>query len=285
MLSIQFLKNGFFILLSFFFLSCGGGGSSSENAETDVETAPSDVEVSEEVPTLILDKNISMNENESISIYVDLKVDVIETVEPKHGTLSRVKNTITYIPTQSFNGIDTFSYKYSDELDNQNSAKVEIVIKDFILSSSSYSEGSKIPNSHVCSSYNGANLSPQFSWKNAPKETKSYALIMDDEISPCGINENACKHWGLFNIPSSTLELEENLNVSSMSSLVEGLNYNGTRDYEGPCPPNVHTYKTTVYALDELMPSLNTANMTRSQFQAKYSDNILNSAIIRGIFP
>lgn len=108
---------------------------------------------------------------------------------------------------------------------------------------------------------------------------------MDDEVSPCGVGANACKHWGVFNIPAEVEMLDENINLALIDGVIQGANWRGTASYTGPCPPNQHVYKTTIYALSDSMPVLtSTPNFTRSQFEARYSDNILATGTISGIF-
>jgi len=152
-------------------------------------------------------------------------------------------------------------------------------INKLSLKSNSFTDGSVIPKKYACEDLGGSNVSPQFSWENAPKESSKFALIMDDETTPCGTGDSACIHWGLFNIPSSTTSLSENATVSGTY----------TDGYYGPCPPFNHTYKTTVYALSSQMPDIAYSNipdsgMTRSKFKALYGSYILQESTISGTF-
>ena len=108
---------------------------------------------------------------------------------------------------------------------------------------------------------------------------------MDDEVAPCGTGDNACKHWGLFNIPSSISEVSEDLEIGTIEGTVEGTNYLGTQDYAGPCPPSSHIYKITIFALKDTMPEVRSISMTRSKFESTYSEHILDSTTISGRFP
>ena len=155
----------------------------------------------------------------------------------------------------------------------------------FALTSNDYTEGNAIPLLNACTALGGTDASPQFSWANPPVDTTGYALIMDDETPPCGTGSQACVHWALFNIPASITSLESDVDISTIEGTVEGFTYIPTADYEGPCPPSVHTYKTTVYALDSSMAAIPAnSSFTRSTFASEYSGSILDQAEITGTF-
>ncbi|HIP20483.1 MAG TPA: YbhB/YbcL family Raf kinase inhibitor-like protein, partial [Sulfurimonas sp.] len=53
----------------------------------------------------------------------------------------------------------------------------------------------------------GKNISPELSWKDAPKGTKSFAITMYDKDAPTG---SGWWHWSLFNIPASVSQIPTN---------------------------------------------------------------------------
>jgi Raf kinase inhibitor-like YbhB/YbcL family protein len=99
----------------------------------------------------------------------------------------------------------------------------------------------------------GENTSPQLSWSNAPKDTKSFAVTMYDPDAPTG---SGWWHWLVFDIPSTVNELAANagnlnLNLGPKGAIQSTTNY-GTQGYGGPCPPKdhgLHQYIITVHAL------------------------------------
>lgn len=99
----------------------------------------------------------------------------------------------------------------------------------------------------------GENVSPQLSWKNAPKGTKSFAITMYDPDAPTG---SGFWHWVVFDIPNSVNELVSNtgnlsLNLTPKGAIQSKTSY-GIQGYGGPCPPEkhgIHTYIITIYAL------------------------------------
>ena len=103
-------------------------------------------------------------------------------------------------------------------------------------------------------------LSMPFEWKNAPKETKQFALVMEDfdAVEAVGV---IWLHW-ITLIPGDTSFLDENASATN-SKLIQGENSwwsliggslpkDEVARYGGPVPPNkTHTYTITLYALDK----------------------------------
>lgn len=106
-----------------------------------------------------------------------------------------------------------------------------------------------IPRKVTC---DGENISPAFRWEDAPKATKSFALIVHDPDAP---KHDGFFHWMLYNVPSSVTEIREN--VLKTAEQIDGLGTQGKNDsgkigYTGPCPPSgSHRYFARLYALRE----------------------------------
>ncbi|MBG6129002.1 Raf kinase inhibitor-like YbhB/YbcL family protein [Aquimarina sp. EL_43] len=99
----------------------------------------------------------------------------------------------------------------------------------------------------------GNNESPQLSWKNAPKGTKSFAITMYDPDAPTG---SGWWHWIVFDIPENIKELVSNAgNIKSNlapKEAIQSITDFGVGGYGGPCPPEghgIHQYIITVHAL------------------------------------
>ena len=98
----------------------------------------------------------------------------------------------------------------------------------------------------------GKNISPMLIWKDAPKETKSFAITMHDPDAP---TPHGWWHWIVINIPKDVHEFPENAGspVSEYFDLgFQTINDYGEIGYGGPCPPPgaPHRYIITLYALD-----------------------------------
>jgi len=115
------------------------------------------------------------------------------------------------------------------------------------LTSSDFGAGGAIPIRFTCE---GDNVSPEFSWKEAPGETKSFALIVHDPDAP---RAGGFTQWILYNIPAEKGHLDPDLpkddNVPGTG--VHGRNDSGEIGYMGPCPPSgTHRYYVRLFALD-----------------------------------
>ena len=118
---------------------------------------------------------------------------------------------------------------------------------NFVLSSSSFSNGSEIPRKYTCE---GEDISPQLSWSQAPAGTEAFAIIADDPDAPAG----TWTHWLVFDLPSSTSVLPENVAEESRIATggAQGQNDFHKIGYGGPCPPpgKPHRYFFKIFALD-----------------------------------
>ncbi len=155
----------------------------------------------------------------------------------------------------------------------------------FTLASAAFADNEAIPSFHACTQRGGDNVSPTLTWSNAPNGTEVFSLVVDDEVAPCGTGGSACRHWQVYNIPADVTVFEEGQTVTDISGVTQGINWNQTRAYAGPCPPNEHVYTFTIYALSGSVSTIEEGTaLTRSQFQDRFEDHILGSASLRGLF-
>jgi Raf kinase inhibitor-like YbhB/YbcL family protein len=118
------------------------------------------------------------------------------------------------------------------------------------LTSSAIAPGSTIADDYACT---GADRSPALSWSNAPKATKTFALVVEDPDAPGG----TFIHWVAYNIPASANSLPAGV---PQSEEISGGGKNGINSfdhvgYNGPCPPpgKRHHYHFRLYALDSMI--------------------------------
>jgi Raf kinase inhibitor-like YbhB/YbcL family protein len=113
-----------------------------------------------------------------------------------------------------------------------------------LLDSSSIASMSKLDTLYTC---DGTNISPELEWKNPPKKTVSFAIILSDPDATQG----TFYHWILFNLPKTTTKLNENINKFPVGAQIAKNSW-GNKKYQGPCPPkgSEHRYIISLYALN-----------------------------------
>ncbi|RXK11434.1 YbhB/YbcL family Raf kinase inhibitor-like protein, partial [Halarcobacter mediterraneus] len=96
----------------------------------------------------------------------------------------------------------------------------------------------------------GENISPQLSWKDAPKGTKSFAVTVYDPDAPTG---SGWWHWVVFDISKDKCTLPSGFGNSESQDAIQSITDYGKSGFGGACPPQgdkAHKYIFTVHALD-----------------------------------
>ena len=148
--------------------------------------------------------------------------------------------------------------------------------KKMEVTSPAFDEGGMIPKQYTCS---GVNISPPIKWSNAPKDTKTFAIICDDPDAPAG----TWVHWVIFNIPAMVNELSEKIPPTEVlpDGTKQGKNDFRKIGYDGPCPPSgTHRYFFKVYALSKELDLK--AGVTKSELLKAMEDNILSEGQLIG---
>ncbi|MBS0432521.1 MAG: YbhB/YbcL family Raf kinase inhibitor-like protein [Proteobacteria bacterium] len=126
------------------------------------------------------------------------------------------------------------------------------VASAFSLSSPVIHEGATIPMQQVYTRCGGGNVSPQLAWRDAPKDTRGFAVTVFDPDAGGG----GFWHWIAFNIGAGAYGLNPGAGTphsgDAPGDTVQWTNGFGDRGYSGPCPPpgKPHRYVFTAYALD-----------------------------------
>jgi len=147
----------------------------------------------------------------------------------------------------------------------------------FQLTSSAFPAEGEIPKQFTCQ---GEDISPELAWKNAPRQTKAFALIVHDPDAP---RAGGFTHWVAYDIPAKVNHLPQA--VLSGEKLphggLQGKNDFGQLGYRGPCPPSgTHRYYFYLYALDaelNLQPGA-----TKDDLEAVIKGHVLEKAELLG---
>lgn len=121
------------------------------------------------------------------------------------------------------------------------SAVEDATLAKLDLTSDAFQGGQPIPMQYTC---DGGDQTPGLRWGEPPAGTKSFALVIDDPDAPSG----TFRHWGVYDIPSSTRSIGGGQRIGTEVS-----NDFGKAGYGGPCPPKghgPHHYHFRLFALD-----------------------------------
>lgn len=118
-------------------------------------------------------------------------------------------------------------------------------VATFALTSPSLADNATFDATNTC---DGADTSPLLAWTGAPASTQSYAVVLLD-------NSISLVHWVIYDVPATATGIPANVDKTYAPGNVIGAHQTPsfqatTIGYLGPCPPTLHTYQFTVYALD-----------------------------------
>jgi Raf kinase inhibitor-like YbhB/YbcL family protein len=158
----------------------------------------------------------------------------------------------------------------------------------FTFTSSTFKDGAFMPQkvSNTGKEKNpncvGDNVSPQFSWKNAPEGTKSYALLMSD---PEGRAPGGVSHWVAYGIPASVTGFAEGETSKDGKNYVGGKSTMGVGHYSGPCtPPGPPHHYTFILMATDLEPNALKPGMTREEAIKELTGHVKAAAGMIGKF-
>jgi Raf kinase inhibitor-like YbhB/YbcL family protein len=138
------------------------------------------------------------------------------------------------------------------------------------ITSSAFQQGGNIPSKFSC---DGANTNPPLQISDAPREVKSFVLIVDDPDAPSGL----FTHWAIWNISPQTSTIAE----GSTPKGVQATNDFGRSGYGGPCPPSgTHRYYFKIFALDRELDLPFGAK--RSQLEAAMKGHVIAQGELMG---
>ncbi len=142
---------------------------------------------------------------------------------------------------------------------------------EFQLTSSTFANNAELPISMILNNQtNGANTcsangaaggdqSPDLAWRNAPRGTQSYVVVLYDVTA-------AFTHWGMYNIRGDVTRLPAGAGAAGSAYGLQIENdFALGEEYDGPCPPagvapDQHQYVFTVYALSRPLTLPGSAN-------------------------
>jgi len=119
-----------------------------------------------------------------------------------------------------------------------------------LMETDAFEDGGIVPDKYV---FRGENVSPGFTFSNAPENAVSYAIIFHDIEVALGGGTDDVLHWIVWNIPAEAGGIPEG---GLPEGAVQGANVRGQNDYMGPgapAGPRYHHYVFELYALSETL--------------------------------
>lgn len=143
-------------------------------------------------------------------------------------------------------------------------------------------DGSLLPQQFTCAAGTEA-VSPPLQWMNAPRGTRSFALIVHDMEPRPQKRLDDILHWMVWNIPASATTFPQGI-PSNTADLPDGSHQTngnpgqgGITGYRPPCPPQnvalAHHYVFDMFALDTKVDLPETA--TRADLMKVMDGHIL----------
>jgi Raf kinase inhibitor-like YbhB/YbcL family protein len=120
---------------------------------------------------------------------------------------------------------------------------------------------------------------------DAPGNTKSFALIVDDPDAPDpAAPKRVWVHWILYDIPPGVHALKEGIKDRELPpGTRQGLTDGNRAGYGGPCPPvGRHRYFFRLYALDVQLGDLGTPR--RKDLDRAMQHHVLGEAVLMGTY-
>lgn len=148
------------------------------------------------------------------------------------------------------------------------------------ISSPVFAAGAAIPVSYTCE---GDRISPELDISGVPSGTKSLALIVEDPDAPDpAAPKMIWTHWVLYDLPPDTVKLPRGIKGLSVGTR-QGMNSWFRTGYGAPCPYyGRHRYFFRLYALDTLLPDLETPN--RDSLKQAMKGHIIAQTYLMGTY-
>ncbi len=153
----------------------------------------------------------------------------------------------------------------------------------FTLETSAFLYDGMIPKTDAAEPCGGRNLTPPLLLVGAPKEARSFAIVLLDTDAGGG---KGFVHWVAYGIAPIVTSLPPGFGSQPSDAYTGGKNSLSEATYFGPCPPAgapAHHYVFTAYALDLARGAL-PAGLTRAEFLAAIAGHTLAQTEINGRF-
>ena len=141
--------------------------------------------------------------------------------------------------------------------------------------------GSMFPAANTCTG--PGNTSPVLTWTGDAKRALSFAITLTDA------DANNLIHWAIYDIPAAATTLPAAMQTAYMPANVTGSHQaesftSGVYGYQGPCPPQLHTYRFDLFALDVATLPGTSMSTTRDQIATLVTAHTLAKAALTATY-
>jgi Raf kinase inhibitor-like YbhB/YbcL family protein len=126
----------------------------------------------------------------------------------------------------------------------------------------------------------GNDVSPALAWSYAPRDTKSFALVMEDPDASSGLG---FAHWILYDIPATVTSVARGEGNKPAAKFVLGVTARNRAGYAGPCAEpggKPHHFIFKVYALDIVPGTLAKGLGRDALLEAIHGHNLAEASIV-----
>ncbi len=129
------------------------------------------------------------------------------------------------------------------------------------LTSAALTNGT-FPDANTCTG--PGNASPVLTWTGNALNAQSFVVTLTDP------DANNLIHWAIYDIPNTATGLPATVQTAYTPNNVAGAHQaesftTGVFGYQGPCPPQEHTYRFDLYAVDAAALPGTSTDTTRNQ--------------------
>ena len=152
---------------------------------------------------------------------------------------------------------------------------VKLHLGNLAITSPAFGHGDPIPTEHAG---DGADVSPELSWRAVPGAARQLALVCHDPDAPLTYGFT---HWVVYGIPAGSTGIPK----GGGSAFREGPNSFGEPGYKGPAPPPGHGtpfYYFHLYALDSELDD--PPGLTSRELLERIDEHIIEQARLVGTY-
>jgi Raf kinase inhibitor-like YbhB/YbcL family protein len=221
--------------------------------------------------------------------FVSLSADIRQVVSRKTCSSSRLKYFLFMACGLVFGAASLIftANQLAAQAPAQSASSAAPLPPPMELMSPAFAENMPIPSEYTCLA-EAKVKSPELRWKNAPKVTVSFVLLVHDLDPHPNKSKDDVLHWLVWDIPGDQTSLPENIKPDTpevLGGARQGINQRSKVGWAGPCPPvgaPPHHYTFELFALDTKLSLPDSA--TRQDVATAIDGHVIGHGLLIGRF-